>query len=555
MKKIKRKKIGQMLIDAGLITNAQFEQALSDNGKSIAESIVDLGFANEAQIAEILAKEMDVPYLDLSSYDINPHAATSISETMALRYKVLPIDYEDNKLLVAMFDPSNVFAIDDIKIITGYDIKPVISTETDIIKAITDIYEVDSQVDEMVDSVDTDEEAEEVEVKEEDEQKGSPVVKMIDSLLVESVRQRANDIHIEPQEDGVRIRYRIDGVLQDITYSPKKIQSGLISRLKILAGMDIAEKRVPQDGRFNLKVDGRPVDFRAATLPTVNGEKVVLRLLEKESILMKIEELGFEKKSLEMFRKSFTRPYGAILVTGPTGCGKTTTLYGALNILNTVEKNIITVEDPVEYRLEGINQVQINPRAGLTFAAGLRSILRNDPDIVMIGEIRDKETAQIAIESALTGHLVLSTLHTNDSCGTLTRLVEMKVEPFLISSAIDCIVTQRLARKLCKYCKVEFTATKETFEKMGLKPPSKKTNLFRAKGCKRCSNTGYRGRIGIFEILRMNEGVEKLVIRKASNEAIFKEARKGGLITLKEDGFRKVLRGVTSIEEVLRVTV
>ena len=556
MKKIKKKKIGQILLDVGAITEEQMKKALEDeSGKPLSHILVDLGFIKESEIAQVLAKEIGFPYVDLSDYEINPHAATSIPEEIALRYLVLPIDFDENTLTVAMFDPSNVFAIDDIKILTGYDIEPVICTETDILNAITDVYKIDRQVDDVVESVDDQEVEIDGDSKGTEDDDSSPIVKMIDSLLVESVRQRANDIHIEPQDDGVRIRYRIDGVLQDVTYSPKKIQAGLISRIKILAGMDIAEKRVPQDGRFSSKVDKKDVDFRVASLPTVYGEKIVLRILEKESILMGIKDLGMEKDTLDSFRKSFRKPYGAILVTGPTGCGKTTTLYGALNILNSEEKNLITLEDPVEYRLAGINQVQVNRKAGMTFGAGLRSILRNDPDIVMIGEIRDKETAKISVESALTGHLVLSTLHTNNTAATLTRLIEMQVEPFLIASAVDCIVAQRLARRLCRTCREEYTPTKEILEKIGIKQGSKKLKLYRAKGCKRCSETGYRGRIGLYEVLRMNEQIEKLVVRKENAEVIEKLAKEQGLISLRNDGYRKALKGITSIAEVLRVTV
>lgn len=551
------KKIGQVLLKAGLINEEQMNEALSKNGKPLAETIIDMGFATETQIVSALAQEMKVPYVDLSNYDINLHAATSIPREVALKHKVLPIDYENNMIVVAMFDPTNVIATDDIKIITGYDVKHVICTETDINNAIINTYKTEQDFGEVVDSVGG---AEDVEVSESDESDTggvkSPVVKMIDSLLMESVRQRANDIHIEPQEDGVRIRYRIDGVLKEVTYAPKKMQSGMISRLKILSGMDIAERRVPQDGRFGLRVDGKPVDFRVASLPTVHGEKIVLRLLEKENILMEIEELGMDKDSIKLFKESFTKPYGAILVTGPTGCGKTTTLYGALNILNAIEKNLITVEDPVEYKLDGVNQVQINVRAGMTFAAGLRSILRNDPDIVMIGEIRDRETAQIAVESALTGHLVLSTLHTNDAVMTLTRLIEMGVEPFLIASAVDCIVAQRLARRLCPHCKEEYEAPKEIFENARIKLPDSGIRIFKAVGCKRCGNTGYRGRVGVFELLRMDENIERYIVKRASNEEIVNAARYGsGMVTLKEDGLRKVLNGLTSIEEVERVTV
>ncbi|RJQ33124.1 MAG: type IV-A pilus assembly ATPase PilB [Actinobacteria bacterium] len=560
MKKSK-KKLGQIVLDAGLITEQQLEQALNEqDGKPIAKTMVELGMVSEAQIASALAKEMGIPYVDLANYKLNHHASTAIPQDLAQRYEVIPIDFEDDALVVAMFDPSNVFAIDDLRILTGYEIRPVISTESDILNAISLAYQADQQLEEVVDTVDSEIDIESLDDAAEDvtevADKNSPVVKIIDSLLVESVRQNANDIHVEPQENEVRIRYRIDGVLHDVTNSPKKIQGGLISRLKIMSGLDIAERRVPQDGRFGLKIDGKAVDFRVATLPTVYGEKVVIRLLEKESINIGLPELGMSKYSLDSFSKSFTKPYGAILVTGPTGCGKTTTLYAALTQLNSIEKNLITVEDPVEYKVDGVNQVQINMRAGLTFAAGLRSILRNDPDIVMIGEIRDKETAKIAIESALTGHLVLSTLHTNDSPSTLTRLIEMDVEPFLIASAVDVIVAQRLARKLCKYCKQEFKPSKESLLKAGFETDKLAGKTFyRAVGCKKCSNTGYKGRVGIFEIMRINEEIQKLTVGRATGQEIKRAAIKAGMKTLKQDGFEKVMDGVTSLEEIVRVTV
>ncbi|KKN05941.1 hypothetical protein LCGC14_1082340 [marine sediment metagenome] len=555
MKKDKRH-IGQILIDAGLINEDQLKEALN-NGQPLSRALVQMGLLTETQIATELSKEIKIPFVDLSEYEINHHAATKISEDLARRYNLVPIDFEEDRLVVAMLDPSNIFAIDDLRIITGNEINVVIATETDIKNAISEIYKLETQVDDAVEGVDSDvgEEGEEEQI-EIGKEKGSPVVKMIDSILVESARQRANDIHIEPQEDGVRIRYRVDGVLHDVTFVPKKMQAAIVSRIKIMAHMDIAERRVPQDGRFGLKVDRKQIDFRVASLPTVHGEKLVLRLLEKESIMIDLNKLGLEKNALSMLTDSLKRPYGAVLVTGPTGCGKTTTLYGALRTLNDITKNLITVEDPVEYKLPGVNQVQINTRAGLSFAAGLRSILRHDPDIVMIGEIRDYETAKISIESALTGHLVLSTLHTNDAAAALARLTEMKVEPFLAASAIECVVAQRLARRLCKFCAKEHKPQEATLKLAGFNLDPKKIKFYEAVGCKKCSNTGYRGRVGLFEVLRMNEALERLAVARVSSDEIKKEARKSaGLVTLREDGFSKVAEGLTTIEEIVRVTV
>lgn len=554
-----KKRLGKILIEAGLITEEQLQQALeSQDGKTLGRTLVDLGFITEADIAATLAKQMSLSFVDVGNYEINPSAATIISEDMARRYTVLPIDFEEEKLVVAMADPANIFAIDDLRIVTGYDVKPVVATESDLLAAINQHSRVDRAVEQVVESIAPEVEAEVAvpEKEEVGEAREAPIVKLVNLILTEAVRDRANDVHIEPQEKELRIRYRIDGVLHEIMSSPKKVQNGVISRIKIMAGMDIAERRVPQDGRFSLTVDKKEIDFRVATLPAIHGEKIVLRLLEKESIMMDLDELGLLQESYERFKNSFTKPYGAILVTGPTGCGKTTTLYAVLNVINTVERNLITVEDPVEYRLTGVNQVQVNPKAGLTFASALRSILRNDPDVVMIGEIRDGETALIAIESALTGHLVLSTLHTNDAPSALTRLTEMGLEPFLTSSAVDCVVAQRLARRLCKECKESYEPSPEALERVGF-PPAKGgvPTLYKAKGCKKCNNTGYKGRIGIYETMMVSETIERLTVERATTDQIKEVAIAEGMKILREDGFEKVCLGITSLEEILRVIV
>lgn len=549
------KQLENFLLKKSLLTPEQLAEAKAKrNGKSLFRTIADLGFASEKEIARCLAEQLHYQFVDLSNFKVNPNAATLISPELAEKNLILPIDLVDENLTVAMANPANVIALDDIRLLTGKNVKPVVVTESDLLAVIDQFKQADSEVKEIVDSVAdgtaTTEVKEEVEDK---EVKEAPVVKLVNLILMEAARERANDVHIEPQEKEVRIRFRIDGVLHEMMKAPKKIQNGIISRLKIMAGMDIAERRLPQDGRFSVKTDDKLFDFRVATLPTVFGEKVVLRLLDKEAVLMDLNDLGFLPESLVRFKSSFTKPYGAILVTGPTGSGKTTTLYAALNVLNSVEKNIITVEDPVEYRLAGINQVQVNPKAEMTFAAALRSILRNDPDIVMIGEIRDQETAVIAIESALTGHLVLSTLHTNDAASSLTRLTEMKIEPFLISSAVDCIVAQRLARKLCADCKEAYTPSDKALATVGF--PKYKGQLYRARGCKRCNNTGYKGRIGLYEVLLVSEKIERLIVKKATAEEITKVAITEGMQTLRQDGFAKVISGITSIEEIMRVTV
>lgn len=549
-------KLGKILTEAGLISETQLQQALeSRNGKSLNRALVELGFTSEIDIAAILAKSMNLPFLDIANYDVNVSVATIVSEEFATRYVLLPIDFQDDKLVVAMADPSNVFAIDDLRILTGYEISIVVCTESDLLAVIGRYGRMDKTVEQVVESVADEDRIETLKGEEKDAEE-APIVKLVNLIVTEAVRDGANDVHIEPQEKDVRIRYRIDGVLHEVMRAPKQVQPGMTARLKILAYMDIAERRIPQDGRFGLNIDNKAIDFRVATLPTIHGEKVVLRLLEKESILMNLNDLGFLEESLNLFKASFAKPYGAILVTGPTGSGKTTTLYAALNILNVPEKNIITVEDPVEYRLAGVNQVQVNVKAGLTFASGLRSILRNDPDIVMIGEIRDEETALISVESALTGHLVLSTLHTNDAAGAITRLTEMGIEPFLTSSAVDCAVAQRLARKLCKNCREAYIPSQKSLEKVGMfLEGDKMPTLYRAKGCNKCNETGYKGRIGVYEVMAVSDSIERLTVERATADKIKKVAISEGMKTLKDDGFTKVLKGVTSIEEVMRVIV
>lgn len=554
-----RKQFGQILVEAGLINQEQLKKALAskDKEKSLARVLVSLGMTSEKDIANVLAKQLGLSFIDLASYEINPGASTMVAEETARHYLALPINFDGDKLVVATSDPTNVFAMDDLRIVTGYAIKPVVCTETELLGAISQYSKMDKMVEEVVESVAEGVESTKEEVKEEKEAaEEAPIAKLVSLIVTEAVRSRANDVHIEPQEKDLRIRYRIDGVLHEAMRSPKKIQAGVVSRLKIMGGMDIAERRLPQDGRFSLAVDKRPIDFRMATLPTVYGEKVVLRILEKESVLYKLEDLGLPKEEYERFKQSYNRPYGAILVTGPTGCGKTTTLYAVLNILNAPEKNIISVEDPVEYRLPGINQVQVNPKAGLTFAAGLRSILRNDPDIVMVGEVRDQETALITVEAALTGHLVLSTLHTNDAPSALTRLTEMGIEPFLSSSAIDCVVAQRLARRLCESCKEAYKPPPKVLTEIGFPLSKNKAPVFyKAVGCSKCADTGFFGRVGVFEVMRVSEEIERLTVEKKMADEIGRVARREGMKTLLQDGLEKVAAGLTSLDEVMRVVV
>nr|MDQ3756467.1 Flp pilus assembly complex ATPase component TadA [Actinomycetota bacterium] len=474
---------------------------------------------------------------------------------LARRYQALPIGWEDGKLVLAMADPGNVFAIDDIRTITKTDIKVVVSTPALVLAAIDRYHRMDGEAEDISAQAASEyESAEELsDIREVVED--APIVKLVNLLISQAINDRASDIHIEPTERDVRVRYRIDGVLHEVMRPHKSIQSGIISRLKIMADLNIAERRVPQDGRVALNLSGKQVDLRVATLPTVYGEKIVMRILDKSNALLKLSDLGFLESSYTRFEQSYKKPYGTILVTGPTGSGKSTTLYATLNILNEETKNIVTVEDPVEYRLPGINQVQVHNKAGLTFAGALRSILRQDPDIVLVGEIRDRETATIAIEAALTGHLVLSTLHTNDAATTPTRLIEMGVEPFLVASALDCIVAQRLARRICDKCKQGYRPDMRELQAAGwdVETESEVPEIFRPVGCSTCGKTGYRGRFAVHEVMPVTEDIERLIVEREHSEDIKKMAIAQGMLTLRQAGLTQVRAGYTSIEEILRV--
>jgi type IV pilus assembly protein PilB len=555
--KRKSKQLGQILIELGMITPEQLETALEEHRrtpKSIGRVLIDMGMIKEGDLVRALAEQVGLEFVDLTEYPVDPTATTLLPEALARRYRAIPIGERDGKLLVAMSDPANVYALDDIRTITNRDVQPLVATAADVERAIQKFAGMDGQVEALA-SVAADA------IESEDEQleaalEDAPIVKLVNAIMTQAVGDRASDVHIEPAEKNVRIRFRVDGVLHEpMPPAPKNIQGGLISRLKVMAELNIAERRVPQDGRISMKVGGKQLDLRLATLPTVFGEKVVIRILDKSNALMRLEDLGFLEESYKTFSRSFRKPYGAILVTGPTGSGKSTTMYATLNILNEEDKNIITVEDPVEYRLPGVNQIQVNPKAGLTFASALRSILRADPDIVLIGEVRDKETATISIEAALTGHLVLSSLHTNDAPSAITRLTEMDVETFLVASAIDSIVAQRLARKLCERCKEAYRPEPQELLEAGypewLLPEIQE--IYRATGCAACSNTGYRGRMGMYEVMPVTEEIERLTVERASAEAIKSVAVQQGMITLRDDGLEKVRMGITSIEEVARV--
>lgn len=550
-------RLGQLLMRAGIISEKQLADALEVHratGSPLGRVLVDFGYATQGAILQVMARQIGVEYIDFGECRPQPDAIAIVPRDLSERYTLMPIRVEDSTLVVAMADPQNVLALDDLRIITGCDVKPAISTKDDIAAAIEEYYKTAQESEEDL-FLGTDDLSEDALSELSDVTSESPAVKLVNYIIQKAVADRASDIHIEPQEQDLRVRFRVDGVLHEVMRSPRAVQSSIISRFKIMADMDIAESRKPQDGHCAVTVGGHTMDFRVSTLPTVYGERVVLRILRKDSILLQLSDLGFLPSSLERFEASFTRPYGTILVTGPTGSGKSTSLYAAVNVLNSPDRHILTAEDPVEYRLPGVNQCQVNQKAGLTFARALRSFLRCSPDVILVGEIRDQETAQIAIESALTGHLVLSTLHTNDAPGAITRLIEMGVEPFLVSSAVDCVLAQRLARRLCPDCKQEYRPKPEVLIDAGFPADNLPEVIYRPGGCKKCGGTGYRGRMGIHEVLMMSEEISRLAVANATTETIRKVALAEGMLGLKEDGLEKVRMGLTSIEEILRVVI
>ena len=556
--KRKPKQLGQILLEEGLLTQEQLDRALEQHRntpKSLGRVLIDLGFIRERDLVKALAQQVGLDFVDLSEFPIEAAATTLLPEALSRRYRALPIAERDGKLLVAMSDPANVYTLDDIRTVTGRDVQPVVATASDVEQAIQKYStlgdEVEQLASEAASAADSGEDAADVEAAIED----APIVKLVNAIMTQAVSDRASDVHIEPTEKDVRVRFRVDGVLHEVMHSPKNIQNGLLSRLKVMADLNIAERRVPQDGRIGMKVANRQLDLRVATLPTVYGEKIVIRILDKSQGLLQLTDLGFHPDAFKRFEVAYRKPYGAILVTGPTGSGKSTTLYATLNVLNEIDRNIITVEDPVEYRLHGVNQIQVNNKAGLTFASALRSILRADPDIVLIGEIRDRETAMISIEAALTGHLVLSTLHTNDAPSAMTRLTEMEVETFLVASAVDCVIAQRLARKLCERCRAPYVPERNELIEAGV-PESRLDSvnqLFRPAGCSACANTGYRGRMGLYEVMPVTEEIERMTVERASSDAMRTVAIQQGMLTLRDDGIDKTLRGLTSLEEIARV--
>ena len=559
------KRIGDILIEKGLITPQQLEEAIemqiNGNPKKLGEIFVEIGVITREELYEVLQYVYETEYVDLSNYVIDPEVISLISEKNALRLKLIPISKNNGELIIAMANPLDVYAIDFVRDHTKIKkIKSLMAPEEDILNAITNYYEL-GEYDDIIERLGAevvfkDEEEEEDSKRLEAISKEAPIIQLVNMLIVQGVKDRASDVHIEPDEKGLLVRFRIDGMLHDIRTLPNAIKSAIVSRIKILAKMDIAERRLPQDGRFQVKFGTREVDLRVSTIPTVLGEKVVLRLLDKSKGLIKLEQLGFIPEQLEEFESIIYKSYGIILLTGPTGSGKTTTLYAALNEVNSKDKNIITVEDPVEYKLNRINQIQVKQKINLTFANTLRSILRQDPDIIMVGEIRDAETAQIAVQAALTGHLVLSTLHTNDAASAVTRLSDMDVETFLISSSVIGVIAQRLVRVICENCKEEYEPGKDVISGLNIKANSNadgKVTLYRGTGCSMCKNTGYYGRTSIYELIVLDEEIRSLIISKASNNIIKDAAIKKGMKTLKDSGLEKAMQGITTIEEVLRV--
>jgi type IV pilus assembly protein PilB len=551
-KKQERKRLGDLLVEAGLITEAQLQEALKEKapGQKLGDALLQRGYITEQQLIEVLEFQLGIPHVSLYRYPIDPKVTNLISKEFAKRHMVMPLKIEGERLLVAMADPMDFFVIDDLRLSTGFQIETAIASKDDILRTINKYYDIDESVEDFLQMAPAPETREEERAIEDD----SPIVRLVNQILQLAVEQRASDIHIDPQETKVLIRYRIDGILRTDRALPKHMQSMLTARIKILANMDITEHRIPQDGRIKMDIDFHPVDLRVSTLPTVYGEKIVMRVLDLGAALNDIHKLGFNQLNLQRFIELIERPTGIVLITGPTGSGKSSTLYAALNHLNSEEVNIITIEDPVEYQIEGVNQIQVNPNVGLTFAQGLRSILRQDPNIIMVGEIRDRETAEVAIRASLTGHLVLSTLHTNDALSTITRLIDMGIEPFLVATSLAGVVSQRLVRRVCRDCQEEQEPTKreiEIFARRGMKIDK----LIRGRGCPTCNMTGYRGRMAIHELLVMTEEMRRVILNKEPFSKLRELAIKNRMIFLIDDGLLKVKQGLTTLEEVLKVAI
>lgn len=567
----KKMRLGDALIHEGLINEEQLQQALAlqkKSGKRLGAVLVEMHLCTEQDIVQILSKQLRIPFIDLSNYLIDPVIAKLVPEHIAKRHMLIPINKVGNKLTVAMVDPLNIIAIDDIQLMSGLMVKPVVATHTDISKALQDAYGAVAQQDKLMDDLEDightdDDDLDQLgELGEND----APIIRLCNLVISQAVQNGVSDIHIEPFEKELRVRYRQDGMMFTAMSPPKKATAAITSRIKIMASLNIAEKRLPQDGRIKIKVSNRMIDLRVSVLPVIWGEKIVMRILDQSSLKVNLEDLGFEPKTLDRFKSAIASPYGIILVTGPTGSGKTTTLYSALTSLNAVDTNVMTAEDPVEYMLHGVNQVQCKPEIGLTFAAALRSFLRQDPDVIMVGEIRDFETAEIAIKASMTGHLVLSTLHTNDAPGTIGRIVNMGIEPFMVTTSVVVVQAQRLVRKICKDCKFEIKPRAEQISEFGITPEllrrldlphlnEKNMMFFKGKGCETCNNSGSKGRIGVYEVMLMSERLRDIILNGGSTDDIRRQAIEENMLSLRESALRKALTGMTSLEEVLRVTM
>jgi type IV pilus assembly protein PilB len=559
-------RIGELLVKENLLTAQQLRDAKDGartKGSRLGAEITQLGYLDETELTEFVAKQYGVPSINLDDFEIDRAVIELIPEEVANKHTVLPVNRAGSTLVLATADPSNIFALDDIKFLTGYNIQPVVAAEAAIKRAIDRYYDQASNLEEVMEGFDdsdidliqgeADVDAAELAKASED----APVVKLVNLVLTDAVKKNASDIHVEPYEKSFRVRYRIDGVLYEVMKPPMKLKAAITSRLKIMSELDIAERRLPQDGRIKLKMGrGKEMDFRVSVLPTLFGEKVVLRLLDKSNLQLDMTKLGFEPGQLEVFQRTIHQPYGMVLVTGPTGSGKTTTLYSALSELNKISENLSTAEDPVEFNLMGINQVQMHEEIGLNFAAALRSFLRQDPDIIMVGEIRDFETAEIAVKAALTGHMVLSTLHTNDAPSTVNRLLNMGIEPFLVSSSVNCIVAQRLARRVCETCKeTDGEVTSEALAEAGLaEDVAQNVAPVKGKGCRECSETGYKGRFAVYEVMELREELKEFVLNGASALELKREAIRLGMKTLRQSALSKLVEGHTTLKEVLRVS-
>jgi type IV pilus assembly protein PilB len=548
--------ISDVIVELGYLTREQMQAAVQESqssGQTPEEVLVSSGKLTPDQLARATAERFGLDHVDLTIYKPDMAAVSLISAGSARRYSAVPIGFHSpGVLLVAMSDPSNVLALDDLKLMTGYEIRPVVTSPEDVAGLVAKQNRLDDAIAEAAEENVEEEFAMADEIRE--TAAVGPVIKLVNTIIAQAVEDGASDIHLEPEgHRDMRVRYRIDGVLVESITIPRRMTAGVISRVKIMADLDISERRVPQDGRVGLKVEGHSVDIRVVTLPTSHGEGLVMRILDKEAVILTLDSLGIKDDSRERFETAFRQSYGAVLVTGPTGSGKSTTLYAALNTINDVRKNIITVEDPVEYQLPGVNQIQVNNKAGLTFATGLRSMLRADPDIIMVGEIRDAETAKISVEAALTGHLVLSTLHTNDAPSAITRLTEMGIAPFLTASAVDCVVAQRLARRLCTQCKKSTVLGVDALRAAGY-DAAFDIEAFEAVGCTRCGRSGYKGRVGLYEVMSVTDEIRDLTIERASADSIKNVAVEQGMRLLRDDGLEKVRLGITSIAEISRVT-